>query len=365
MAENPEWIKVRCLPVQQPIGTFYLCVMRCQDLLEVAYADVRRPKDSLFERVTGIQREPNPARVRELRQYVRNVDATFPTSVIVAISDEDAKLDSSVTQLSIRRDEKVATILDGQHRLAGLEEVSGDFELNVVVFIDMDVQDQAMTFGTINLAQTKVNPSLVFDLYEYQKKRSPYKTCHTIARLMNKDPKSPLYGRLKILGKGTGEELQFLTQATFVSELVRYVSSDPMLDRNVILKGEQPEEASGAAANRLLFRPFWSSNEDERIVRILWDYFDAVATRWTDAWNSDQQGMILNRTTGFTALMRFLGPVYRAKRDAKGGLPKSAIAEVFKSIKLKDGDFKSTKYLPGSEGVGKLVADFKAESSLE
>jgi DGQHR domain-containing protein len=340
--------------------------MTCRDVLRVAYADVRHPQDSRFERVTGIQREPNPSRVREIQKYVRTVDATFPTSVILAIDGKNAKIDNSRTQLSIRDDQEVALILDGQHRLAGLEGFDGEFDLNVVVFVDMDIQDQAMTFGTINLAQTKVNKSLVFDLYEFQKKRSPYKTCHTIARLLNREPKSPLSGRIKMLGKAVeGEELQLITQATFVNELVRYISSDPLSDRDVVLQGETPEEAAGAAANRQLFREFWREDRDEEIVRIVWDYFDVVSAKWSEAWDANDQGMILNRTTGFTALMRFLGPVYRHGKNVDGKLPKSAIKQVFDRVKIKSSEFTSKNYLPGSEGVSRLLKDLKEKSQVD
>ncbi len=365
VSKEKEWIKVPCLRVRQPIGTFYSCSIPCQDLLQISYADVRKPQDSLFEKVTGIQREPSPSRVRELKQYVQNVDATFPTSIIVAIDGDNVRIEEGKGELRIRKEPNVATILDGQHRLAGLEGCNWQFELNVAVFVDMDIQDQAMTFGTINLAQTKVNRSLVFDLYGYQKKRSPYKTCHTIARLMNKDKDSPLYLRIKILGKATGEDLQFITQATFVTELVKYVSSDPMLDRNLILQGHKLEPASGAAAQKLIFQPFFHDDADEKIVRILWDYFDVVAARWPEAWDSDEKGMILNRTTGFTALMKFLGYVYRSKRDDGGSLSKKAITEVFRSIRLSDADFNSSKYLPGGEGVSTLLADLRSKSGLD
>ena len=54
------------------------------------------------------------------------------------------------------RDANGAKILDGQHRIAGLKEYRGDrFELNVTVFVDMDLEELAMLFATINLKQTK------------------------------------------------------------------------------------------------------------------------------------------------------------------------------------------------------------------
>ena len=51
-------------------------------------------------------------------------------------------------------------------------------------------------------------------------------------------------------------------------------------------------------------------NRDLEIVDVLWNYFDAVKSRWPNAWASREPGMMLNKTNGFRALMRFLRPAY-------------------------------------------------------
>jgi DGQHR domain-containing protein len=184
MAKNG-WIEFKCIAVEQPLGTFYVGSIPAKDVLDISYADIRRIEGRDIEKVVGIQRELNSQRVKELKKYVRTVDAAFPTSVIVAVDDKNAEFDSRSSIMKLRREESVAKIIDGQHRLAGLEGFDGTFDLCVTVFVDMDLQDQAMTFATINLAQTKVGKSLVYDLYEFQRARSPQKTCHNIARLLN------------------------------------------------------------------------------------------------------------------------------------------------------------------------------------
>jgi DGQHR domain-containing protein len=80
--------------------------------------------------------------------------------------------------------EKSAFVLDGQHRLAGLQHRDRDkppFEVNVSIFVGADIADQAEIFSRVNLAQTKVNKSLTFDLLEYAKEKSPHKVAHDIA----------------------------------------------------------------------------------------------------------------------------------------------------------------------------------------
>lgn len=358
-------ISFKCIPVQQPLGTFYVGAIAARDVLDIAYADIRRIRERDVEKVVGIQRELVPRRVRELKQYVQNIDATFPTSVILAISSEYAKYVENKKEMVIERQPDIAKIIDGQHRIAGLEGFDDPFELNVTIFIDMDIQDQAMTFATINLAQTKVSKSLVYDLYEFQRARSPQKTCHNIARLLHSESGSPLESRIKILGKATGEPFEFITQATFVAALLKYISSDPMSDRDLLKRGKKVAAASEADARKLVFRELFIDKKDAEIAKILWNYFDAVAQRWPTAWDSKEKGDLLNRTPGFSALMRFLGPVYRGTADFRGRLSLKSVLGVLENVTLRDSDFTKDNYSPGTGGAARLFHHLREQSGLE
>src|SRR3989304_3313538 len=116
-----EYIEVKCFEVTQPIGTFYIGVINWKDLLQIAYADIRKlANERTLDNYLGIQRELSPKRVEELKQYVNNVDATFPTSVILAVESNHAEFDSKRNVLKILADQGVAKIIDGQHRIKGL-----------------------------------------------------------------------------------------------------------------------------------------------------------------------------------------------------------------------------------------------------
>src|SRR5713226_4979754 len=163
---NGDHINFSCIKVTQPIGTFYIGAIDARDLYEIAYADVRRIQERDVESYLGIQRELSQTRVNELHQYVQTVDATFPTSIIIAVSSDNAIFDDASMEMRIRRDSGVANIIDGQHRIEGLAEYTKDnFQLNVTLFVDMDIEDQAMVFATINLKQKTMRKSLAYDLY--------------------------------------------------------------------------------------------------------------------------------------------------------------------------------------------------------
>src|SRR5206468_3410378 len=145
----------------------------------ITYFDVRRMlKERDIEMYLGIQRPLNEERIEQLEEYVKTVDACFPTAVILAVGGRCASFDEGTGELTLNNDpnpegdaepiyyRSIAKVLDGQHRIAGLLKYEGeDFDVNVSIFVDIDIEDQAYVFSTVNLAQTKVNRSLAYDLF--------------------------------------------------------------------------------------------------------------------------------------------------------------------------------------------------------
>lgn len=359
------YISFGCTKLTQPIGVCYVGVIDARDLLRIASADVRRIGDRDVGKYLGIERPLSPTRVKELKRYVRTIDATFPTSIILAVSSADATYYEKTNTMEIKDDKEVAHIIDGQHRIAGLDGYAGkEFQLNVVLFIDMELEDQAMVFATINLKQTKVSKSLVYDLYEFAKSRSPQKTCHNIARLLNKTENSPFKHKIKILGVATGKEKETLTQARFVENLMELITDDPMGDQDSIKRGKKPEKAKGIDLDRLVFRNLFLEEKDAIIARTVWNYFKAVEGKWPRAWSEAKQGNILNRSNGFSALMRFLPLVYSkiCKPDEVPSIER--FGSVFKMIDLKEDEFNPDNYKPGTSGEKGLFEDLKKKSAM-
>ena len=362
------WISFNCIHIIQPIGTFYIGKMDSKDIVYISFTDVRRIEKEKrdVELYLGIERPLSPKRVKELKEYVQNIDATFPSSIILAVSSDDAKFDPTKKIMEIRYDKKVAKIIDGQHRIAGLEEYGrDDFQLIITIFIDMELEDQAMVFATINLEQTKVSKSLVYDLYEYTKARSPQKTCHNIAKLLNNKDGSPFKDKIKILGVATGKSQESITQATVVERLIKYISKNPMKDRNLFKRGKKPERAKDNEMKELIFRNLFLDEYDALIAKNIWNYFKAVEKKWSDAWPKAQPGNILNRTTGFGALMRFFRDVYVSFNKMNEVLSIDNYYSIFKKIELSDNEFSPEKYKPGSSGEKELYSDLINLSGLE
>lgn len=374
-------IELPCIKITQPLGDFFIASINSKELCEITDFDVRRMiKERDIETYLGIQRPVNDKRVKEIGEYVNTLDACFPTSVILAIDGSCASYDAEKGKLTLsnyvepeRFEEKIhyrqiAKVLDGQHRIEGLKSYlqKSPFDINVSIFIDMDIENQAYIFSTVNLAQTKVNKSLVYDLYDLAKTRSPQKTCHNVAVGLDKHKDSPLFHRIKRLGVATqGRFNETITQATFVQSLMPYISSNPQKDRDVFLRKRLPELGKTIDLENLIFRQLFLQEKDLAIADIVWNYFDAIKQKWPDAWQLSTQGLMLNRTNGFKALMRFLKPAYLTCRMAEQIVTTEKFFELFEGISLKDADFNVEKFPPGTSGESTLFRELMTQSGLD
>ena len=356
---------IRALRLWQPIGEFFLVVMRAQDLVAVSYADVRKLERHELDRYMGINRRLSSTRVKDLRSYVRTYDATFPTSIILAVSAANARYDEEGGWLELFAAEgqelrEIGKIIDGQHRIAGLEalEDRAKFELGVAIFVGADIATQANIFATVNLAQTKVNRSLAYDLFDYEKVRSPQKSAHYVAVALDQIEESPFFRRIKRLGKATeGREGETITQAVVVEMLLGLMSSEPMTDRDAFLRKLGLKKPTVEELRRHPFRGLFVEQNEEDIARILLRYFGAVQDRWPGSWNDlDRAGNALPKTNGFRALMRFLRAAYLAVVGEEiGSVPnKGDFERILGRVELEDGDFNTVTFPPGTSGEAGL-----------
>jgi len=362
-------LKLKYLKVSQPIGDFYNCVISHSDLIRITYTDVRRLESDDDNRevevYTGIQRHLSRNRVKEIEKYVNTIDATFPSSIILHVDPNDIKVENDY--LLIENRENVAKVLDGQHRIAGLENfVQSDkqFEAIITIFVGMELEDQALVFATINKTQTKVNKSLVADLFAFAKYRSPQKTAHNIIRALDIKEGSPFFGKIKILGTANDREKETITQATFSEALIDFYSRDPMVDRDLYKRGNKLEKYSDKELERRPFRNLFVDERDTDIAQILWNYFYSIQNKWPNAWNLVENEMILNKSTGFIALMKVLRVIYPKMTRDYSVVSKEKFVDVFKNVDITWKDLNREKYIPGSSGQSQLYKDIIEQITL-
>lgn len=373
---------LKVLKVSQPIGEFYIGAIDSKELLEITTVDVREFGKGKAGAIDGIQRVRSQSRLKDLSQYVNLEYATFPTSVILAIDVRCVKVTpiegcAGLYRLKVSAyegnegDDPIpldasAFIIDGQHRLAGLENrdpEKGSFEVNVSIFVGADIADQAEIFSRVNLAQTKVNKSLTYDLLEYANEKSPYKVAHDVVVALNADEHEaldgdehgPFFQKIKRLGVRTpGLDSETLAQATVVNGLLRYLPQNQEKERSKSLFGLSRKSEPNESWQSRIFVDFYRKDDFASILLIVSNYFEAVSKKWPNAWNEPQEGQILSRTTGFNALIRFLKDAYLSVAMEPRVVETHEFFEIFDRMNIPEASLNKDVYLPGSAGQGLL-----------
>jgi DGQHR domain-containing protein len=355
-------VRINVLQVEQPIGTFYVGVVKASDVIEICSAH-ERTKDVL-ESYIGMQRQLNEDRVKEIKTYVKTWDASFPNSVILAINPEHYFFEGETT-IYIKRSTDSANIIDGQHRIAGFDKESGkNFDVILTLFPELELEEQAYLFSVINTKMTRINPSLAQDLYAFTTINMPEKLAHNIARDFNKDNKNPWYQKIKMLGKREEGTDSVLSQSAFTKEIVNLICDkrDSYEIRDILKRNNNNRSSlinfydQNKAESHVFWKPFIGS-EDKFIYTVLRDYFLAGYNNFKQDWGG--QDKILIKTTGYIALMTIFVSLFKKGLEEKD-LTESFFDTYFKKAKASDKlkEFTSKNYPPGKIGEGRLSKDF-------
>lgn len=372
-------INVKALRARQPIGDVYLGTIDSKLIVKITDFDVRRviEQDHDVERYLGIQRPLDKKRVSQLDRYVNFIDATFPTSCILAIDADYSDYDDDKSELIIRNfregDDQstksirhIARVLDGQHRIAGLRNFQGDvFEIPVVFFVGADMAEQANIFSTVNLEQNKVGRSLAYDLFALAKTRSPQRLAHEIAVAFDSDASSPFYHRIKRLGVATpGRYNETLAQSQFVEALLGLTTPNEKVDRDILLRGKNLPLPTSVELEKFIFRGMFINGRDIDIAKSVDAFFRAVRNKWPEAWDAFGKGYVLNKTSGFRALMRILRLVYLDQCAVNDVLRIDQVEKVLGRSTIPDAQFSTEVYKPGSSGEAQLFRDLRDACGL-
>jgi len=313
-------IKIKYLEIKQPIGTFYFSKINAKILGEIVNVTPRSADQN------AIQRDESKSRINEISKYCSDPDATFPTPIIISVYDH-ASVNISEDHILFEENQIIGEVIDGQHRLKGIlrSNLAEKFELPLVLLFNLTEEEKAYIFSIINSKQTKVSMSLIYDLFALSRYRSPQKTSHEIARSLNKSKDSPFFNRMKMLGNKTAnQKFATLSQGTFVKHFLTLLSKDPDEDlRNSKVNHELK------AYNGLPLREYFISKNDEIILKITFNLFNALKEVFIETWENPNSN-ILWKSTGFIAIIKSFNHLY-IQGDSKNDLS----IEFFKSCFMK------------------------------
>ena len=304
-----------------------------KDYFEISLAEKQKTMDD-----KGFQRDPNPARAREIARFLDNEEYPFfPNSIIATLDlasylkhedNEDEGLfenklnenkdfailreEDDKFEIYLTRKKNSILIIDGQHRLEGLKKagkIKNDYDLIVSFLLDYDRSVIAKQFYTINYSQKSVNKSLLYHLTgEFSHDLDEITFLHEVVKLLNETNKSPLCRRIKMLGsapKHLDKEIKkkmTLSQAFLIDYLIYSIKNRKA---NSVI---QP-----------IFKHYYEESKYD-IVRFLISYFTAIQKAFPE-WD-DPENSILSKTIGVGALLKVLNFLF-LKIFIDGGLDRN------------------------------------------
>jgi len=182
-------------------------MLRARDLIQISYASVRN-RDS---EEGAVQRLLNPRRIDSIKEFTIN-GGDYPNCIILNWVDDTNKLKVAAGVISVPIKDRVAQIIDGQHRVEGIRAAIkskpevGKLEVPVAFYEHLSTQQCADIFLSINTEQKPVQRSLVFDLYGVASQHvvDPAAVrARDIATLLNEQEASPFKGLIRLPGKET------------------------------------------------------------------------------------------------------------------------------------------------------------------
>jgi len=225
---------------------------------------------------------------------------------------------------------KIAYVIDGQHRLKGLERAGKlDIPLPVIATKDADVSKAAKIFADINGEQRPVpQNSILLIRYEIGDLPGLVEQATRIAHKLNERAESPFKDKVKIYeqDKGTWLEAYSLQQMLY------------------------PIIGTGALQGMAL---------DEQVTHFI-NYFSALKTQNPVAFGPDRRDYILTQPRGIAIALGVFERVWRRCETYEGGnFDQDSILRQVEILKVMD--WKRQKYgqLKGAGGVMLLVDKMK------
>lgn len=349
-------LKVPAIRIEQPLGVFYVASIPASILLDTCHSIKVELLDEVDEVTSGslgkmvdvlrgTQREKKLDRLAQIRRYTETVDACFPNAIIlganydragVLVKDdklrwrvEDSGLEGDSKNefyyLRIPTEEKLASIIDGQHRVFGFSESENKgMHLLCSVFIDLPMPYHAELFTRINTTQKRVDKNLAYNLFQFDMAQgdsdswSPETLAVYLARVLAKDEDSPFEGMLK-LGVSGAQSESTISMASVIDGILTLITSNAEKDRSelhkVSLESGRNRDLLDNLQNTAPLRELYLQNKDKSLYNLVCAYFGVLKVQ---LWADPEKNRIFQKTLGIHACFDFLREVarkYGARHD--------------------------------------------------
>ncbi|HSD10411.1 MAG TPA: DGQHR domain-containing protein [Candidatus Binatia bacterium] len=303
--------------LKQKESVFYLAAYRAADLLRKvqfvgkAYEGEEESETAEDESVVAFfrkvqsgrqffQRRPYARKVRQIADFYTDPmgQPLIPGAILLYTPERLAFDASGASQLmgNLHDPREPFLVIDGQHRLAGLEvlgqrqpETLEKIDVPCVIFDKSQADFAVEMFVIINSTPTRLNRSHLIDLYDRLQRATPIERAAAKAvALCYSETDSPLHRKIDMLGRRRKTE-RWIRQASLFRELRR------LAEKNQKLFGEEPNAKA--------------------LYEVTRDFLRAVRRTFADAWDHPRYHVTTDVT--LMAMIRVLGDYLKSARGAR------------------------------------------------
>lgn len=338
------YLEINALKVEQPLGDFYVISIGADKLINLAFSEPLKYIDNKGN-VQGSQRVKDEKRLREIGRYIESVEMAFPNSIILTanynqnghiVKDEAERWrvvedkSNGTFKMIIPKKQKLAAIIDGQHRLSAFDYVKDKSLLSKIhlvcsVYFDLPNSYQAFLFATINSNQKRVDRSLALEQFGYnvddepEKSWTPEKLAVFLTRKLNTDTNSALHKHIKVAPLNYENLFEtpitndwVVSTATIVDGIASLISSNPKRDRILMQQksmfGGRNRDMLKDVRDTSPLRITFLQGNDLTLYETVNNYFKVVDNLF---WKNRSNNSYIFKTVGIQALFDVLKTILR------------------------------------------------------
>jgi len=248
----------------------------------------------------ALQRQLITAKIHDIHNSADKAGIFFPNAIITNITETDkmkinkisgnfVKISfdiSDITNENVELEDatgKIGYIIDGQHRTEGLKEYP-NFNLPVIMFLDVERDVAFKTFADINENQDKVSKILLsyikWELNDFSS-NDPTPKAYESVMALDTHTDSPLNGKIKLF---EGEKGKWVASTALTKELKHVIGVDG---------------------------PMQHLTELQQLI-ILKNYLNAWKDLYPNAWDeTTRDKYVLTKSMGLTIILRLFSRFYR------------------------------------------------------
>lgn len=213
----------RALLIAQNGRRFYFATIPVDELFPCCFV-ARRDEDPM----TGFQRALTESRADDIARYLSQGTGSIPSNIVLSAQQvAQIKYSPRAGSISFVPAHAAFLVLDGQHRLWGYHKCPIKHRVPVAIYAGLTRAEEAKLFIDINTTQRGVPAALLLDIKQIAKIES---TKEQLLRdyfdRLNKDPRSPLAGKLSAAKSLTGR----ISRVTFNRAVSDALTSGVLLD---------------------------------------------------------------------------------------------------------------------------------------